>query len=157
MTKQPIIYGILNVTPDSFYDGGRYQSESQMSEQIAAMVTAGANVIEVGGQTTRPGFEEITDQMEIDRIAPAIKIITARFPRVAIAVDTYKLNVMHAVIEMGVDIINDVNAFTDDTRKLQLLSPTKVGLLTMHSSRNHEYQNLTQEMRHFFLNKILLL
>ncbi|WP_137597742.1 dihydropteroate synthase [Paucilactobacillus kaifaensis] len=157
VTKKPLIYGILNVTPDSFYDGGRFEGQSQMMEQIEKMVVAGADVIEVGGQTTRPGFHEISAETEINKIVPAIKIIQSKFPQVAVAVDTYKIEVMHAVINLGIDIINDVNAFVDDERKLSLLASSNVGLLTMHSSRNHEYENLTYEMKLFFEQNIATL
>lgn len=157
VTKRPIIYGILNVTPDSFYDGGRFDDQTSMLLQIEKMVKAGANVIEVGGQTTRPGFHEISVQTEIKRIIPAIKVIKSDFPQVAVAVDTYKVAVMQAALDLDVDIINDVNAFVDDDRKLPLLGPRSVGLLTMHSSRNREYDNLTQEMKHFFEQNIATL
>lgn len=158
VSQQPVIYGILNITPDSFYDGGRFQQQEQIQQQIAAMVSAGVNVIEVGGQTTRPGFNEISAATEIERIMPVIKIIKSYYPNIAVAVDTYKYDVMQAVVQANVDIINDVNAFIDDSRKLKLLAPTEIGLLTMHSSRSHEYQNLTQEMKQFFetnLTKIM--
>lgn len=154
VTNQPLIYGILNVTPDSFYDGGRFEDRTKMVTQIQKMVTAGVNVIEVGGQTTRPGFHEISAQAEINKISPAIETIKSEFPQLAIAVDTYKFEVMRAALELGVDIINDVNAFVDDNRKLPLLAPRKVGLLTMHSSRGHEYNNLTREMKLFFEQNI---
>ena len=110
LTEQPVIYGILNVTPDSFYDGGKFQSHSAIASQIAKMVAAGANVIEVGGQTTKPGgFKEVDPEEEIARIMPAIQLLRENYPQIVIAVDTYKLPVMAAAIKAGVDIINDVH------------------------------------------------
>lgn len=150
VSAKPIIYGIMNITPDSFYDGGRYNTPEAMREHIRQMVAAGADVIEVNGQTTKPGgFKEVSPEEELARIVPGIKMLQEDFPNVAIAVDTYKLPVMERVLEMGVDIINDVQAF-DDQRKLLLLKNSRAGLVTMHSSRDREYGNLTVEMKHFF-------
>lgn len=150
VSAKPIIYGIMNITPDSFYDGGRYNTPEAMREHIRQMVAAGADVIEVNGQTTKPGgYKEVSPEEELARIVPGIKMLQKEFPNVAIAVDTYKLPVMERVLEMGVDIINDVQAF-DDQRKLLLLKNSRAGLVTMHSSRDREYGNLTVEMKHFF-------
>lgn len=92
LTEQPVIYGILNVTPDSFYDGGKFQSHSAIASQIAKMMAAGANVIEVGGQTTKPGgFKEVDPEEEIARIMPAIQLLRENYPQIAIAVDTLSL------------------------------------------------------------------
>lgn len=156
-SSQPVIYGILNVTPDSFYDGGRYQEPTAILNHVMTMVEAGANVIEIGGQTTRPGFTPIDATTEITRVVPVLRAIKQHFPEVAVAVDTYKYPVMKAVLDEGVDIINDVNAFTDDPAKLTLLAPQAVGLLTMHASRGKEYQNLTQAMSRFFSENIAAL
>ena len=150
VSAKPIIYGIMNITPDSFYDGGRYNTPEAMREHIRQMVAAGADVIEVNGQTTKPGgYKEVSPEEELARIVPGIKMLQEEFPNVAIAVDTYKLPVMEKVLVMGVDIINDVRAF-DDQRKLLLLKNSRAGLVTMHSSRDREYGNLTVEMKHFF-------
>ena len=150
LNEQPVIYGILNVTPDSFYDGGKYQSITEITHQIDKMVKAGANVIEVGGQTTKPGgFTEVEPQEEIYRIMPAINILKHDYPQIAIAVDTYKLPVMEAAIKAGVDIINDVQAF-DTNQKLALMAKSEVGMVTMHSSRTHDYDNLTVAIQKFF-------
>ncbi|WP_270648821.1 dihydropteroate synthase [Limosilactobacillus mucosae] len=150
VSAKPIIYGIMNITPDSFYDGGRYNTPEAMREHIRQMVAAGADVIEVNGQTTKPGgYKEVSPEEELARIVPGIKMLQKEFPNVAIAVDTYKLPVMEKVLAMGVDIINDVRAF-DDQRKLLLLKNSRAGLVTMHSSWDREYGNLTVEMKHFF-------
>lgn len=150
LTKKPMIYGIMNITPDSFFDGGQYKTKDDVLNHVDAMLQAGADVIEVNGQTTRPGFTEVTPQVELDRTLPYIRAIKARFPEAVLAVDTYKYDVMQAVLEEGVSIINDVNAFTDDPRKLKLMADSRVGLLTMHSSRDQEYTDLTSSIRGFF-------
>lgn len=153
LSKKPLIYGILNITPDSFYDGGWYQNKSDIVERVEEMIQSGVDVIEVGGQTTRPGFQEITASEELDRIESTIELVRNTYKDVAIAVDTYKYEVMEKVIK-NVDIINDVNAFTDDQRKLELLKQSDVGLLTMHSARYKNYSNLTGEMKSFFEKNI---
>lgn len=151
ISQKPIIYGILNITPDSFYDGGRFQDPAAIADQIERMIAAGVTVIEVGGQTTRPGgFVEVTPVEELRRISSTVTLIQQQYPQVAVAVDTYKLPVMQEMVRAGVDIINDVNAFTDVPDKLALFANSKTGLLTMHSSRDTEYDNLTREMKRFF-------
>ncbi|GKT03751.1 dihydropteroate synthase [Furfurilactobacillus entadae] len=157
VSTTPLIYGIVNVSPESFYDGGRYVEMTSILNRVQELVDAGVPVIELGGQTTRPGFKELPVDVEIDRVVPAIRAVKTRFPEVAIAVDTYKLPVTKAVLAEGVDIINDVNAFTDDLRKLTLLAPSSVGVLTMHASRGHEYENLTTSMRDFFTDNLAAL
>ncbi|MFC6180954.1 dihydropteroate synthase [Lactiplantibacillus daowaiensis] len=150
LTQRPLIYGIMNITPDSFYDGGRYETMDDVLAHVDEMLQAGADVIEVNGQTTRPGFTEVTPEVELDRTLPYIRAIKQHFPEAVLAIDTYKYPVMQAVVTEGVSIINDVNAFTDDPRKLRLMADSRVGLLTMHSSRDQEYHDLTSSMRQFF-------
>lgn len=154
LTNTAMIYGIMNNTPDSFYDGGRYQGSTALLNHVEEMINSGADVIEVNGQTTRPGFTEVTPEVEMERTIPLIKDIKKHFPEVNIAIDTYKLPVMKAALDEGVSIINDVNAFTDDPGKLELLADSNAGLLTMHSSRGHEYHNLTTGMHDFFVKNI---
>ncbi|WP_125705607.1 dihydropteroate synthase [Lacticaseibacillus daqingensis] len=150
VTARPLLYGILNVSPDSFYDGGRFVDQADMKAQVAQMVAAGVDVIEVGGQTTRPGFTAITPAEELARIVPVLEFLRAEYRELPLAVDTYKLPVMTEALALGVDIINDVNGFTDDPGKLALLANSSAGLLTMHSNRDSEYTDLTHEMRQFF-------
>lgn len=153
--QQAIIYGILNTSPDSFYDGDQHTNTlADVVGRAQAMVAAGAHVIEIGGQTTRPGFTEIDPAVEIERVVPFIQAVKEAVPNAALAIDTYKYPVMEAVLAAGVDIINDVNGFTDDSRKLALLRDTNVGLLTMHSARDKEYRNLTTSMVEFFAQNI---
>lgn len=154
VTTKPLIYGILNVSPDSFYDGGRFVAFDDMRQQVTNMVTAGVDVIEVGGQTTRPGFTPIDAAVEWQRVGPVIDFLTANFPQVPLAIDTYKYPVMQQAVAAGVDIINDVNAFVDDPQKLTLLAHTNTGLLTMHSNRDIEYSDLTAEMLAFFAENL---
>ncbi|WP_338210596.1 dihydropteroate synthase [Lactiplantibacillus paraxiangfangensis] len=157
LTKRPMIYGIMNITPDSFYDGGQYKTMDDVLNHVGDMLQAGADVIEVNGQTTRPGFKEVTPEVELERTLPYVQAIKQRFPDAVLAVDTYKYPVMEKLMAAGVSIINDVNAFTDDPRKLSLMADSHVGLLTMHSSRDREYPDLTSGMRAFFEHNLATL
>lgn len=150
VSAKPLVYGILNVSPESFYDGGRFVASADMQAHVAQMVQAGVDVLEVGGQTTRPGFTPLTAEVEWQRVAPVIDWVQAHYPDLPLAIDTYKYPLMQQALACGVDIINDVNGFTDDPAKLALLAQSNCGLLTMHSNRTGEYLDLTQEMRHFF-------
>ncbi|WP_179394891.1 dihydropteroate synthase [Lacticaseibacillus absianus] len=154
VSARPLVYGILNVSPDSFYDGGRFVAKAAMQAQVAKMIAAGVDVIEVGGQTTRPGFTEISPEVELTRIVPVLDFLRRAFPDLPLAVDTYKYPVMVQALKLGVDIVNDVTGFTDDPRKLTRLADSPVGLLTMHSNRDREYQDLTREMNAFFTRNL---
>lgn len=145
-----MIYGIMNITPDSFYDGGRYATEDAVLAHVSDMLAAGADVIEVNGQTTRPGYTEVTPEIEMQRTIPYIKAIKSRFPDAVLAIDTYKVPVMQAAIDAGVAIINDVNSFTDDQAKLDLMAKSDVGLLTMLNGRNFDFEVMTDEAHQFF-------
>lgn len=152
-----MIYGIMNITPDSFYDGGRYTTMDAVLAHVEQMLTAGADVIEVNGQTTRPGYTEITPELEIERTIPYIKAITSRFPEAVLAIDTYKTPVMSEAIDAGVAIINDVNSFADDPAKLTLMAQSNVGLLTMLNGRQFDFGVMTAESHSFFEQNIQML
>lgn len=103
-----LLMGILNVTPDSFSDGGRYDSVRQAVRQVERMIVAGADVIDVGGESTRPGAAPVSASEEAGRVLPIVEAIRAEFSQVAISIDTYKAEIAAAAIEAGADIINDI-------------------------------------------------
>ena len=107
--EAPLVMGILNVTPDSFSDGGHFQQLEAAKRQAERMLMAGADLIDVGGESTRPGAHPVPLQAELDRVMPVIEMLKQEFAAV-VSVDTYKPAVMQAAIELGVDMINDVNA-----------------------------------------------
>jgi dihydropteroate synthase len=153
-----IIYGILNVSPESFYNGEHVGGVAESLAQATQQLADGADVVEVGGQTTRPGFMPLTPEDEIARIVPVIKGIKKAHPYAVVAVDTYKYEVMVAAIEAGADIINDVNGFTDDARKLALLAETQVGLLTMFNPREDEIStDISADMIAWFTDNLATL
>lgn len=135
LTTSGLVYAILNTTPDSFYDGGKYFQKGDAITQIETLVASGADVIEVGGQSTRPGYTEISSEEELERILPYIDILKSRFPDIFIAVDSYKPKVIEKSIDAGVHIINDINGFVDDPRKIELVKNSKVGLVSMLNRR----------------------
>ncbi|NCB81292.1 MAG: dihydropteroate synthase, partial [Bacilli bacterium] len=153
-----MIYGVLNVSPESFYNGEHVGGVADSLAQATQQLADGADVIEVGGQTTRPGFVPLTPEEEIARIVPVIQGIKKAHPYAVVAVDTYKYEVMVAAINAGADIINDVNGFTDDTRKLSLMATTAVGLLTMFNPRDNELSlDIASDMIAFFTDNLATL
>ncbi|GMA70177.1 hypothetical protein GCM10025879_14230 [Leuconostoc litchii] len=149
-----IVYGVLNVSPESFYNGEDVADLETMLLRVEQMIQQGANVIEIGGQTTKPGYVEagleLNAQAEIERIAPYITEIKKRFPSSVLAIDTYKYEVMVEAVNLGIDIINDVNGFTDDSRKLPFLASKSVGLLTMWNPRADSVKSVVSEMGEWF-------
>ncbi|MFD1671491.1 dihydropteroate synthase [Agrilactobacillus yilanensis] len=158
LTTKPVIYDILNTSPDSFYDGGALNTVDDVLRRVAVDLENGATILEIGGQTTRPGFKPITPEVEIERVIPEIKAIKAHFPEALIAVDTYKTPVMQAALDAGADIINDVNGFRDDPEKLTLLKTYQPAVLTMHENRGKAYtEDLTSNVQRFFKTNLQLL
>ena len=105
----PKVMGILNVTPDSFYDGGRYTDEQSILEQAEKMQRDGADVIDVGGYSTRPGAKEISEEEELNRVVDAIRIIVKAFPEAVLSVDTFRSSVAKAATSEGASMINDIS------------------------------------------------
>lgn len=127
----PLIMGILNTTPDSFYDGGRYNTADQALEHATAMIAAGADIIDVGGESTRPGASIIDEQSELERVIPAIKAIRSS-SNVLISVDTTKAVVAEQAIDAGADIINDISALRADPAMSMLAASRQVPVIIMH-------------------------
>ncbi len=132
------IMGILNVTPDSFSDGGSFQGRDAALKQAAQMVKDGASIIDVGGESTRPGHTKISDQEEIERVLPVIEAIKQELD-VAISLDTYKYGVAKAGIESGVDLINDIWGLKWDDRLAGLIAENDVACCLMHN-RDGQYE-----------------
>ncbi len=119
-TRNTYIMGILNVTPDSFSDGGRYQDIDAALRHAEEMVRDGADILDVGGESTRPGHVQITDEEEIGRTAPVIERLKQEFD-VPISIDTYKGSVAHAALQAGADLVNDVWGLKYDSRMAKLI------------------------------------
>jgi dihydropteroate synthase len=153
LTAKTQVYGVLNITDDSFYDGGRYLKPEKAIARAQEMVAQGADVIELGGQSTRKGYQEITPEAEIQRVVPVLKAIRAQTP-VPIAVDTYKLPVVQAVLDAGADIINVVKPLTDEPGILTAVAQAKAGLVIMHTQDGDHYTDLLGDIRQQFATDI---
>jgi dihydropteroate synthase len=138
------IMGILNVTPDSFYDGGRYLKVDDALRQINKMINEGADIIDIGGESTRPGSHEITEEEELKRVVPIIKEALKRF-NIIISIDTTKSKIAEEALAEGASIINDISGLKFDPRIAEIASKYRAGLILMHtSSRPYDMQRNTQ-------------
>lgn len=139
------IMGILNVTPDSFSDGGKFHNFDQALFHAEEMVKEGADIIDVGGESTRPGYQRISDEEEIERIAPILEALLKEI-EVPISVDTYKSGVAKAALEIGVDIINDIWGLLEDKELAKLAAQYNVPLIMMHNKKDTQYNSLMDEI-----------
>lgn len=126
------IMGILNVTPDSFYSGSRLDGETAVLQRAEQMLADGADILDIGGESTRPGAGEVTPEEEIRRVAPAIEAVKKEFPHCIVSIDTYHAETAQAAIAAGADIINDVTALTGDDKMAQAAADAKVPVVLMH-------------------------
>ena len=140
LEKRPYVMGILNVTPDSFSDGGRYNHLDAALKHTEQMIKDGAAIIDVGGESTRPGHEKITDQEEIDRILPVIEKIKQEFS-VPVSLDTYKAAVAKEGIQAGADLLNDIWGLQYDPAMGKIVADSGVAYCLMHNR-----DKITEEM-----------
>lgn len=131
---RPLVMGILNVTPDSFSDGGRFNHADAMKKQVEEMVSAGVDIVDIGGESTRPGAPPVSLQEELDRVLPAIEWVK-RNSDAAVSIDTYKTEVMRQALLAGADLINDVNAL-QDAGALEVVSQANAPVCIMHKQGN---------------------
>jgi dihydropteroate synthase len=139
------VMGILNATPDSFSDGGRFNHIDQAIDRAAQMVKEGADILDVGGESTRPGAEKIGLEEEVERVIPVIAAISSRFD-IPISIDTYKAEVARQAIEAGAHIINDVWGAKGDASIAAVAAETEAPIILMHNRNNKEYKDLMQEL-----------
>ncbi len=158
--KNPQIMGILNVTPDSFSDGGHFLSLDTALKHAQQMVNEGAHIIDIGGESTRPGAQAVSVQEELDRIMPIIEKIHAELP-VKISVDTSKSQVMREAIRVGVDIINDIMALRGEDCLTTVAAAKNVQVCLMHiqgepriMQQNPNYKNVVNEVKAFLLERV---
>ncbi len=129
--SRPVLMGVLNITPDSFSDGGRYLSREAARRRLVELQEEGANVIDVGGESTRPGSDPVSEQEELDRVIPVIEA-AAELVEVAISVDTTKASVARAALASGAEIVNDISGLRFDSRLAGLAAESGAGLVLMH-------------------------
>jgi dihydropteroate synthase len=141
--RHTLIMGVVNVTPDSFSDGGKYIDAAKAVEHGERLFDEGATIIDVGGESTRPGAEVVAEDEERRRVLPVIRDLKQRRPLAVISVDTYKADVARAAVEVGAEIVNDVSGFRWDAKMARTIAELKVGAVLMHSrGRPEEWKAL---------------
>lgn len=162
--SEPLIMGILNVTNDSFYDGGRYTTEEQWLNQTRLMVTEGADIIDIGGCSTRPGAKEITEKEETERLITAIRSVRKHFPEMLVSADTFRAAVAEKAIEAGANIINDISGGTMDKMMFTVVATLQAPYILMHikgtpqtMQKDPSYLNVTEDVFSFFESRLKVL
>ena len=146
LEKEPVIMGILNVTPDSFSDGGKFNNLDAALKHTEEMIKDGAKIIDVGGESTRPGYTLISDEEEIGRVVPVIEEIKKNFD-IAVSLDTYKTKVAEAGVKAGCDMINDVWGFKYGERDMaDLVAKTGVAACVMHNKNVITYNDFVNDV-----------
>lgn len=155
--SEPLVMGILNVTNDSFHDGGRYTTEDKWLEHTRLMVREGADIIDIGACSTRPGAKEITEHEETERLIPAIRSVRKEFPEIVISADTFRASVAEKAVEAGANIINDISGGTMDKMMFPLIAKLQVPYVLMHiqgtpqtMQNNPDYVNVTDDVFSYF-------
>ena len=159
--ETPIILGIINITPDSFYVGSRQQALGDILLQAKKMLNEGAAILDIGGQSTRPGSEQIGAEAETKRVVPAITAILQQFPEAIISIDTYHAAVAKAAVEAGAAMVNDISGGMMDAEMLATVAALKVPYVCMHmkgtpATMQHSpaYNDVTKEVLDFFIERI---
>ena len=163
-TENAIVMGILNITDDSFYDGGKYVNKGDIIAQTKKMLDEGASIIDIGAQSSRPGSTQISSDQELQKLLPIIKLLKNSFPEIIISVDTFWANTVKEVVIAGADVINDISAGEIDNQMFDTIASLQVPYIMMHMQGtplnmqdNPVYENITQEVKTFFEKKIEIL
>lgn len=159
--SSPKVMGILNVTPDSFYDGGKYKDELEILNQVETMLNDGATIIDIGGYSSRPGAKEIKINEEIGRVVPVVELILNKFPETLISIDTFRSEVAQKSIVAGASIVNDISAGHLDSDMLSTVGKLGVPYIMMHMRGNSktmqnqtQYEDLVKEVNSYFAERI---
>jgi dihydropteroate synthase len=144
-TNKTLIMGILNVTPDSFSDGGKYSHLENAVTHAKKLIEDGADILDIGGESTRPGYERVSDEEEISRVVPAIEAITKEL-QIPISVDTYKSRVAKSAVDAGAVIINDIWGAKADPEIADVAAETGVPIILMHNRNDRNYNNFIRDV-----------
>ncbi len=157
----PKVMGILNITPDSFYENSRVSKEEEIVKKVTTMISEGMDIVDVGGYSSRPGANGVSLEEEIKRVVPTIKIINNTFPKLPISIDTFRSEVAKESIKAGAGIINDISAGEMDKDMFGFVAEAKVPYIAMHMKGtpdnmqdNPYYTDLMQEMILYFSEKV---
>jgi len=157
---KPMIMGILNITPDSYFENSRVHSVDQALKIAEQMICDGATILDIGGQSSRPGSERITSEDEIQRVLPIVRAIRSHFPRVWLSVDTYYADVAKVCLDQGVEIINDISFGEDDVDMLSVIANKDITYIGMHKKGNPktmqdnpEYEDVFEDVFQYLINR----
>ena len=160
-THIPIVMGILNLTTDSFYDGGNYLTDEKIILKVKTMLDEGASIIDIGAQSSKPGAIQMSSKEELKKILPTIKLLKSKFKNIIISVDTFWSNTAKQSVLKGANIINDISAGEIDKNMLRTIAKLNVPYIMMHMKGtpeimqdNPQYNNVTLEIINFFKHKI---
>lgn len=157
----PKVMGILNITPDSFYDGGNLTNEHLILAQAEKMLKEGATFLDIGGYSSRPGAEEVSETEELQRVIPAVESILKKFPKALISIDTFRSEVAKKCVKAGAVMVNDISAGNLDSNMMKTVAALKVPYVMMHMKGNPktmtslaDYKNVTKEVLFYFSEKL---
>jgi dihydropteroate synthase len=157
----PKVMGILNVTPNSFFDGGKYKNESEIRSQVEKMLNDGATFIDIGAYSSKPNADFVSEAEELQRIVPIVNLILEHFPEILLSIDTFRSEVAKACIENGAAIINDISAGNLDDKMLETIAKYNVPYIMMHMRGTPQtmqsmtdYENIVKEMLFYFSEKV---
>ena len=160
-TKDAVVMGILNLTDDSFFDGGKYSNKEEIIARCKTMLDEGATMIDIGAQSSRPGATQISSKEELKKLIPIIKLLKNNFPNILISVDTFWSNTAKECALVGTDVINDISAGEMDKEMFPIIAELNIPYIMMHmkgnpqNMQNHpEYNNIVDEVSTYFSNKI---
>ena len=161
--SEPRIMGVLNVTPDSFSDGGQFNDLDRALGHIGLMIGQGADIIDVGGESTRPGSDPVTEETELARVVPVLERAIPEFPDTLFSIDTTKHRVARKALQLGVHLVNDISGLQKEPRLADLCAEYEAGCILMHSQgnpktmqQNPEYGDILEDIREFFEKKSAL-
>ena len=161
----PVVMGILNVTPDSFYDGGKYTTETAVIRRIHQIVEEGAGIIDVGAYSTRPGAAFVDEQEELGRLSWAVELVRKYYPNLPVSIDTFRAGVAREIVScLGKVIVNDISGGTLDENMFDFVAETGVPYIMMHiqgtpqtMQQNPVYEDVVREVRQFLTERIAML
>jgi dihydropteroate synthase len=158
--EHPLVMGIINITPDSFFKDSRAMNIDEILKQAEKMLNEGADILDIGGQSTRPGSEKITADEELERVIEPVKAIIQKFPETFISIDTYYAAVAKEAVQAGASIVNDISAGSIDDKMVDTVAALNVPYVLMHMQgtpqtmqQNPTYVDVTKEILDFFIQK----
>ena len=159
----PKVMGILNLTPNSFFDGGKYKNETEILSQVESMLEDGATFIDIGAYSSKPNADEVSESEELKRIVPIVSLILKHFPNTLISVDTFRSEVARICIDNGASMINDITAGSFDEKMMETVAHNQVPFVMMHMRGTPktmqsltQYESIVQEMIYYFSEKVAM-